>query len=74
MAFRMRKPSLLAIVLGTIVVIILVSLGTWQLDRRAWKLELIATIDSRIAEPEVDLPSSLDSDCCLLYTSDAADE
>ena len=62
MAFRMRKPSLLAIVLGTIVVIILVSLGTWQLDRRAWKQELIATIDARIAEPVVDLPSSLDSD------------
>ncbi len=38
---------------------ILVGLGTWQLQRRAWKTELLATIAARMNAPPVDLPSDL---------------
>jgi surfeit locus 1 family protein len=35
----------------------LVALGTWQVERRAWKLDLIARVDSRIHAPAVDAPA-----------------
>jgi len=35
---------------------ILVALGTWQLERRAWKEALIAQLDGKLAAPPVDLP------------------
>ncbi len=38
---------------SAIALIILIILGTWQLHRREWKLDLIATIEARItAEPQ----------------------
>ncbi len=39
---------------------ILVSLGKWQLDRLAWKQEILAKIDARIADPEIPLPTQFD--------------
>jgi surfeit locus 1 family protein len=33
-----------------------VALGTWQLERKAWKEALIATLDQRLAAPAVPLP------------------
>ncbi|MDM0012810.1 SURF1 family protein [Variovorax sp. J22P168] len=33
-----------------------VALGTWQLERRAWKLELIDRIDQRVHAPPVEAP------------------
>lgn len=36
---------------------ILLGLGTWQLHRRAWKTELLATIGERIHGPAVALPA-----------------
>jgi cytochrome oxidase assembly protein ShyY1 len=35
---------------------ILIALGTWQLERRAWKEALIATLRQRLAAPPVALP------------------
>jgi surfeit locus 1 family protein len=32
---------------------VLVALGIWQLERREWKLHLIATMQQRLSEPEV---------------------
>ena len=38
----------------------LVGLGLWQLQRLAWKEDLIAEVDARVAAPPVDAPSSAD--------------
>jgi surfeit locus 1 family protein len=35
---------------------VLVSLGTWQLERRAWKEALIAELERKLAAPAADLP------------------
>lgn len=45
-------PTLLAIV-G---IAILIGLGVWQLERKAWKENLIATVSSRIAQAPTPLP------------------
>jgi len=36
---------------------VLVALGTWQLERKAWKEELIATLQSRLSAPPAHLPA-----------------
>jgi surfeit locus 1 family protein len=43
-------PSLLAF-------IVLIGLGTWQIQRKAWKEGLIATLDTKLAAPPIALPS-----------------
>jgi len=45
-------PSLAAAMALTV----LVSLGVWQLDRKAWKEGLIATLEQRLSAPPVALP------------------
>jgi len=45
-------PSLFALALF----VVLVSLGVWQIERKAWKEGLIATLDARLAAPPVALP------------------
>ena len=40
--------------------ILFVSLGTWQVERRAWKLDLIARVDARIHAAPVPLPPPAD--------------
>jgi surfeit locus 1 family protein len=47
-------PSLAAVLAFAV----LVSLGMWQLDRKAWKEGLIATIDERLSAAPVALPAS----------------
>ena len=54
--FAPGAPATLAAVLG---VLVLVSLGLWQLERAAWKNALIARIHARIAAPTVSLPADL---------------
>lgn len=44
-------------ILGTVV---LVSLGTWQLQRLTWKEDVIADINARIASDPVALPDAID--------------
>jgi surfeit locus 1 family protein len=49
---RLLLPSLAALV----ALAILVSLGSWQIERKAWKEGLIATLTERLAAPATDLP------------------
>jgi surfeit locus 1 family protein len=45
-----------ATVFAVVGVAILIGLGLWQLDRRVWKENLIATVTERLARPPEDLP------------------
>lgn len=40
--------------------LVLIALGIWQVERLAWKTDLLATIDARIESPAVPLPASID--------------
>lgn len=53
-----RSPAsrLLLVLLGLLGVLVFLSLGIWQLERRVWKLDLIARVDQRIHAPVVDAP------------------
>jgi surfeit locus 1 family protein len=53
-----RSPVTLGliVVLGALGVAALVALGTWQLHRRAWKLDLIQRIENRVHAPPVAAP------------------
>jgi surfeit locus 1 family protein len=55
-----RQPSTLRLALvglfGLFWFAAFVALGTWQVHRRAWKLELIAAVDQRVAAPPVAAP------------------
>jgi surfeit locus 1 family protein len=46
----------LAVLLGLLGVLVFLGLGIWQLERRVWKLDLIARVDQRIHAPVVDAP------------------
>jgi surfeit locus 1 family protein len=39
---------------------VLIALGTWQLERRSWKLELIERVDTRVHAPPVAAPGRRD--------------
>ena len=53
---RKRGSAITATVLAVVCVTILIGLGIWQLDRKVWKENLIATVTSRIAQAPADLP------------------
>jgi surfeit locus 1 family protein len=56
MGFRPRFwPTLVALVMMAMVI----GLGTWQLHRRVWKTELLATIAARMNGPAVALPADI---------------
>ena len=46
------------VVLCLVLVAGLLQLGTWQLERRTWKLALIERVTQRLQQPPVDLPDS----------------
>lgn len=50
------RPGLTPTILTVIGLVILCSLGTWQVKRLAWKEGLLALIDERMARPPVSLP------------------
>ncbi|MDX8463327.1 SURF1 family protein [Mesorhizobium humile] len=52
-----RFVAVLAVLLG---VLVFLGLGIWQLERRVWKLDLIARVDQRIHAPVVDAPGPQD--------------
>lgn len=53
----MRRFIFLSLV-GGLGLAVLLSLGTWQLQRMTWKKDLLQTIDARIAAAPVPLPSA----------------
>jgi len=54
----------LAALLG---VLVLLGLGTWQLERRAWKLDLIAARAAGLAAPPIELPDRIPDPAALDY-------
>ena len=52
----MRPRSVVAAFLLLTAIAGLVALGVWQLERRAWKLDLIARVDARLAADPVAAP------------------
>lgn len=57
-ASSLRRGVLIPSIAALAAFAVLVSLGLWQLDRKAWKEELIATIDHRLSAPPVALPAA----------------
>ncbi|WP_281858350.1 SURF1 family protein [Litoreibacter halocynthiae] len=56
----MTKRMILPLLFGLIGCAILVSLGTWQVKRLAWKESMLSEIDARITAQAVALPDNLD--------------
>ena len=53
---RAHAGSAVFVTLALAAFVVLLGLGTWQLQRKAWKEALIETLDRRLAERPVDLP------------------
>ncbi|QOZ74554.1 SURF1 family protein [Bradyrhizobium sp. CCBAU 53351] len=53
-----RAPSLWLTVLALIVFVVLIALGIWQIERRAWKLALIDRVEQRVHATAQPIPSS----------------
>ena len=59
----MRRIARAAILIAGIAAVAgLFALGTWQVHRRAWKLDLIARVDARIHAPPVPAPATAGKD------------
>ncbi len=57
-AARLLRGVMIPSLASVVAFAILVSLGVWQLDRKAWKEGLIATIGQRLSAPPVALPAT----------------
>lgn len=55
-AGRLPASRLFLALLALLGVLVFVGLGIWQLERRVWKLDLIARVDQRIHAPVVEAP------------------
>jgi surfeit locus 1 family protein len=53
------RRLILPISFGLIGIVILVSLGNWQVQRLAWKQEILAEIDGRIAAAPIEIPTEV---------------
>lgn len=53
---RSARSLMLPGVLALLAFVGLVALGTWQVQRRAWKLDLIAQVDARLKAPPAPAP------------------
>lgn len=54
---RAARPSLWLTVLSLIAFVLLMALGVWQIERRAWKLALIDRVEQRVHAPAQPVPS-----------------
>lgn len=64
MLARWRRAGLIPVTLAAAIgLAFLLGLGTWQLERRAWKMELLATIVQRMASVPVDREAWLQRRC-----------
>lgn len=50
------RPSISLTVATVATLAVLIGLGSWQLERRAWKLELVEAVEARMTEKAVTLP------------------
>ncbi len=57
-AASLRSGVLVPSIAAVMALAVLVSLGVWQLDRKVWKEQLIATISQRLSSPPVALPAA----------------
>ncbi len=53
---RVRQGLLVPCLVALVALLVLVGLGTWQLQRKAWKEGLIAAMNARLAAAPVELP------------------
>lgn len=53
------RPTLWATVFAIPAVLVMLGLGTWQVERRAWKQDVIETRKARIAAPVTALPAGI---------------
>lgn len=65
-ATRAERPRFLPALRATVIALpafaVLIGLGTWQLERLAWKAEIIAFREARLAAPAIPLPADLAED------------
>lgn len=54
------RPLLWLTVAGILALALLISLGTWQLQRLAWKNDLTARVEARVDAPAIPLPPMAD--------------
>lgn len=54
---KAARPSLWLTVLSLIAFVVLIALGVWQIERRAWKLALIDRVEQRIHAPAQPIPA-----------------
>jgi surfeit locus 1 family protein len=55
-AANLRRGVLIPSIAAAAAFAVLLSLGLWQLDRKVWKEELIATLEQRLSAPPIALP------------------
>ena len=55
---KKRRSWLGLLIPAVLAFAVLVALGTWQIERKAWKEELIATLTERLAAPASALPAT----------------
>ncbi len=65
---RRFRPTLWSSLCSLIALAILIGLGTWQIQRLAWKEALIAEVAARAGGPAVVLPDPLADPAGLVYT------
>lgn len=54
---KRRAPWVSLLIPAVLAFVVLVSLGTWQIQRKAWKEGLIAALDAQLAAPPIALPA-----------------
>ncbi|MGE5200874.1 MAG: SURF1 family protein [Acidobacteriota bacterium] len=57
----MPRPTVTLTIAALAAFLVLIGLGTWQLERRQWKEGLISARDAGLAAPPVDLPANADA-------------
>lgn len=55
-AQQLRSTPLVPALLALVAMVTFVGLGTWQIQRKAWKEGLIESLEQRLSVPPVDLP------------------
>ena len=56
----MRTRSLFLLTLTLLAIAVFLALGIWQMERRSWKLDLIARVERHIAQPATPAPNPME--------------